>query len=460
MNAAVAAQAVVKQVEREKHQTDGNTAILEVLDDIDKVLQQKPRLLWSPSEFDEMFQTVDAVRETIEKLDDAQFGAAHSWFSPLLRHVSKLSRSAVHMLLLFEEQQDKWYFRPAALAREAGRLDELLQDAMGVVANATQGVPPSPQAALHTPEARTFWKDRIDPEGSCFELEIARFQAAVVEELDPDGGWTEQQKAQYLEVMAGELDKHNLGLVSVYDFSEFTAEKGLRVSCMQLFLRLILTFGSRKMEAVRKQAKRRQQQAELRAGHGDGERVIEWMNGEGFSPETAGVLLKNDLELGDLWRLRDSDFKQMGIQSMGVRRKLLGAARRLRSLYLKPAPGGFSEWMESQVHFLCRVPRPRPSAPPPAAFAATMHRRLLTQPTFAAGAAFLPVSRACVCVCCRHTGSRGLHGSLRAAQGRLRRVERDDPRHSQRDGDTLRRPRPGLARRRVAEGGAVLRGGH
>ena len=32
------------------------------------------------------------------------------------------------MLLLFEEQQDKWYFRPAALAREARRLDELLQD--------------------------------------------------------------------------------------------------------------------------------------------------------------------------------------------------------------------------------------------------------------------------------------------------------------------------------------------
>ena len=32
---------------------------------------------------------------------------------------------------------------------------------------------------------------------------------------------------------------------------------------------------------------------------------------------------------------------------MGTRRKLLGAARRLRSLYLKPAPGGFSEWLES-----------------------------------------------------------------------------------------------------------------
>jgi hypothetical protein len=125
---------------------------------------------------------------------------------------------------------------------------------------------------------------------------------------------------QYLEVMTGELDKHNLGMVSVYDFSEFTAEKGLRVSCMQLFLRLILTFGSRKMEAVRKQAKRRHQAAELRDGHGDGDRVIEWMNGEGFSPETAGVLLKNDLELGDIWRLRDSELKQMGIHRSEERR--------------------------------------------------------------------------------------------------------------------------------------------
>eukprot|EP01050_Picozoa_sp_SAG11_P011864 SAG11_NODE_1285_length_5300_cov_1.629494_4_plen_220_part_00 len=33
---------------------------------------------------------------------------------------------------------------------------------------------------------------------------------------------------------------------------------------------------------------------------------------------------------------------------MGVRRKLLSAARRLRALYLKPAPGGFGEWLESQ----------------------------------------------------------------------------------------------------------------
>ena len=63
-------------------------------------------------------------------------------------------------------------------------------------------------------------------------------------------------------------------------------------------------------------------------------------------------MLKNDLELGDLWRLRDADFRQMGIHSMGIRRNLLGAARRLRSLYLKPAPGGFAEWMESQVGHL------------------------------------------------------------------------------------------------------------
>ena len=306
------------------------------------------RLLWSPTEFDELFQTVNAVRDTVEQMDDAQFGAVKPWFAPLMRHVSKLARSAVHMLSLFEEQQDKWYFRPAALAREAGRLDNLLQDAMGVIASATQGVPPSPQSALQTPEARTFWLSRVDPEGACFELDIKRFQAAVVEELDPDGGWTSEQKVQYLEVMAGELDKHNLGLVSVYDFSEFTAEKGLRVSCMQLFLRLILTFGSRKMEAVRKQQKMRDQAAELRAGHGDNDRVIEWMEGEGFAAETAGILLKNELELGDLWRLRDSEFKAMGIHSMGCRRKLLAAARRLRSLYLKPAPGGFAEWMESQ----------------------------------------------------------------------------------------------------------------
>jgi hypothetical protein len=77
-----------------------------------------------------------------------------------------------------------------AISEAGGATSELLQDAMSVVANATQGVAPSPQAALHTPEARTFWLSRVDPEGSCFELEIARFQAAVVEELDPDGGWT------------------------------------------------------------------------------------------------------------------------------------------------------------------------------------------------------------------------------------------------------------------------------
>ena len=40
------------------------------------------------------------------------------------------------------------------------------------------------------------------------------------------------------EVMVAQLDKANVGLVSVYDFTEFTMEKGLRTSCT-LFLRLI-----------------------------------------------------------------------------------------------------------------------------------------------------------------------------------------------------------------------------
>jgi hypothetical protein len=109
------------------------------------------------------------------------------------------------------------------------------------------------------------------------------------------------------------------------------------------------------------------------------------------------VLLRNDLELGDLWRLRDgehsrpaqlaphptrfktnvdggikntpcsdrvrtADFKNMGIHSMGVRRKLLGASRRLRSLYLRPAPGGFAEWLvrECSPPGLINPAQPRP----------------------------------------------------------------------------------------------------
>ena len=51
---------------------------------------------------------------------------------------------------------------------------------------------------------------------------------------------------------------------------------------------------------------------------------------------------------GAAGRLRDAEFKQIGIASMGVRRKLLAAARRLRALYLKPA-GGFGEWLESNA---------------------------------------------------------------------------------------------------------------
>lgn len=54
---------------------------------------------------------------------------------------------------------------------------------------------------------------------------------------------TVEQRAQYLEVLKNELDSTHAGLVSVWDFAEFTAEHGLRSSCMQLFLRLILTFG-------------------------------------------------------------------------------------------------------------------------------------------------------------------------------------------------------------------------
>lgn len=308
---SVATQSIVRQQKREEHRQGSNTAVIEVTEAIDKVLDQKQRLLWLPSEFDEFFQTIVATRGTIEGVDHAQFGAAHGWFAPLMRHLVQLCRSATHMLMLFEEQQDKWYFRPAALAREAARIDRLLHDAIGVVANAIQGVAPTPQAALHTPEARTFWQLRIDADGSCFELEVERFQAAVVDELDPDGGWTQEQRAQYLEVVTAQLDKSNCGLVSVYDFTEFTMEKGLRTSCMQLFLRLILTFGSRKMEAVRKEANRRKQTSDQRTGKGDADRVIGWMSGEGFSPEAAGVLLRNDLELGDLWRLRDDDFRGM-----------------------------------------------------------------------------------------------------------------------------------------------------
>ena len=134
------------------------------------------RLLWMPTEFSEFFQTLVAVQGTVAEVDNAEFGASSPWFGPLMRHLTQLCKESKHMLVLFEEQQDKWYFRPAALARESARVDRLLQDAMGVIANARQGVKPTPQGALHTPEARTFWLSRVDPEGKVFELEIQRFQ--------------------------------------------------------------------------------------------------------------------------------------------------------------------------------------------------------------------------------------------------------------------------------------------
>jgi hypothetical protein len=130
---------------------------------------------------DEMLKTAAAVQDTVQRVDNALLGATSRWFGPLMRHVVQLSKVALHTLRLFEEQQDKWYCRPAALGGVAGRLDQLMRDAMEVIAQAIQGVPPSPLGALHTPEAKTFWLSRVDPEGAVFELETRRFQEAVVE---------------------------------------------------------------------------------------------------------------------------------------------------------------------------------------------------------------------------------------------------------------------------------------
>ena len=77
-----------------------------------------------------------AVQGTLQGI--MRFGASSPWFGPLMRHLTQLCKGSRHMLVLFEEQQDKWYFRPAALARRSARVDRLLQDAMGVIANARQ----------------------------------------------------------------------------------------------------------------------------------------------------------------------------------------------------------------------------------------------------------------------------------------------------------------------------------
>eukprot|EP01050_Picozoa_sp_SAG11_P011866 SAG11_NODE_1285_length_5300_cov_1.629494_6_plen_180_part_00 len=171
------------------------------------------------------------------------------------------------------------------------------QAAVGVITDADQGVAPSPLSALTMPESRTFWLSKIGSDADIFETDINRFLEAVVEELDPDGSWTVEQRGQYLVVLTNELDTNRTGLVSVWDFAEFTAEHGLRRSCMRLFLRLILTYGSRKMEAIRKSStEQTQQQSGSRRADGvsdavselskDAEELIAWMEAEGFSEQT------------------------------------------------------------------------------------------------------------------------------------------------------------------------------
>eukprot|EP01050_Picozoa_sp_SAG11_P011867 SAG11_NODE_1285_length_5300_cov_1.629494_7_plen_101_part_00 len=93
-------------------------------------------------------------------LAEPQYGALHTWFPSIVRrhirtdvaahaclvywlealikcfapfwsckvrHISKCARDANRVYRLFEEQQDKWYFRPAALSREGARVDRSLQ---------------------------------------------------------------------------------------------------------------------------------------------------------------------------------------------------------------------------------------------------------------------------------------------------------------------------------------------
>ena len=157
---------------------------------IERVLVYKGRLMWSPSELEELFATLAAVRGTLQGLNDPHYVAVNTWFVSMVRHMGKCATNAHRVFRLFEEQQDKWYFRPVALAREADRVDQALQAAMEVVANAEAGVTPSPLSALRMPESRTFWLTKVGTDGDLFDVDINAFQEAVVEELDPDGSWT------------------------------------------------------------------------------------------------------------------------------------------------------------------------------------------------------------------------------------------------------------------------------
>ena len=342
----LAALSVVGQDEREERAEGRDIAIEDLIELCDDLLERKTKFIWLPREYEEMFATIAATRDSFEGIDDTQFAAMKTWFAPLVRHVLKVLKATMHTVLLFIEQQDKWFFRPLILQREAQRTDNLLHDAMGVVANALQGVAPSPLTCLPAGPARNFWITQLDPRAELFEVDVGSFQRAIADELDPDGGWTAQQREEYLEVLVEELDREKAAMISCYDFSEFVAARGLRDSCRRLWLRFILTFGTRKKEALRNAAKERRLDQDKAMG--EQERLIEWMLAEGFDERCAGVLMKNHLALGDLWRLRDADMKNMGLTSMGVRRRLLAAGRRLRAMYLKPCVGGFTEWLESQ----------------------------------------------------------------------------------------------------------------
>lgn len=98
-----------------------------VVEQIERVLAFKTRLMWSPSELEELFATLAAVRSTLQGLNDPGYAAANVWFLSMVRHLGVCATNAHRVFRLFEEQQDKWYFRPVALAREADRVDQALQ---------------------------------------------------------------------------------------------------------------------------------------------------------------------------------------------------------------------------------------------------------------------------------------------------------------------------------------------
>lgn len=69
---------------------------------------------------------------------------------------------------------------------------------MEVVSNAENGQLPSPLSALRMPESRAFWLAKVGTDGDLFDVDINRFQEALVEELDPDGSWCSTENSQKL----------------------------------------------------------------------------------------------------------------------------------------------------------------------------------------------------------------------------------------------------------------------